>query len=165
MPLISQNSFLFFSWSVSIFLYLIMEQDQEGYHKLASLIGAHPHMGMYRRFGGLNALNALYLQAELIELEDELKFQAVRDMKSDCDVAKTYSRDWFTLSRPIVRQNEHSTYNPQWRTMLNIREKLKEYSMSIFGQALSNLIRFPIIYCVCYLQLNRWFVGAAAPTQ
>lgn len=132
-----------------------MEQDQEGYRKLASLIGAHPRMGMYRRFGELNALNALYLQAELIELEDELKFQAVRDMKSDCDGAKTYSRDWFTLSRPIVRQNEHSTCNPQWRTMLNIREKLREYSMSIFGQALSNLIGFHINMLCLLLTINR----------
>ncbi|PVH79058.1 hypothetical protein DL98DRAFT_633031 [Cadophora sp. DSE1049] len=42
----------------------------EGYPKLAELQGTYPQLGIYRRFATLNARNLLYLQAELVDLEE-----------------------------------------------------------------------------------------------
>ena len=45
----------------------------EGYDRFAQFMGTHPKLAISRRFGALNLRNLLYLQAELIYLEDELK--------------------------------------------------------------------------------------------
>ena len=94
-----------------------------GYPALASLIRTYPEMGMYRQFRELNALNLLYLQAELVELEHMLKREAMADMESDDARRQNYSGDFFCLSR-----SAGDGHGQQWRTMLDIRKRLKEYS-------------------------------------
>ena len=90
-------------------------------------MGANPETAIFRRFGPLNALNLLYLQAELVDLENSLSNQAKEDEESGHFERSLYSRDWRTLS-------ESSTVdigNPsQWSTVLRLREKLDEYSES-----------------------------------
>ena len=49
----------------------------EGYPKLSSLMASYPTAAIFRRFGELNMLNLLRLQAELQDLEAQL--QEVRD--------------------------------------------------------------------------------------
>src|SRR5271156_5469960 len=71
----------------------------EGYAKIASRVAAHPELGIYRRFGALNAQNILYLQAELHELEQELQQYAAEDAAAANDeTRKRYSRDWYSLA-------------------------------------------------------------------
>lgn len=103
----------------------------EGYNKLASLMGACPEVAILRRFGSLNARNLLYLQAELVALEDSLRACTERNKaSSDADRAAS-ARDWYTLSRLGSTGNNSSDVDAgeEWRTMLEIREKLKEYSL------------------------------------
>ena len=94
----------------------------EGYSKLASLIGAYPDTLIFRRFGALSAQNLLYLQAELVHLEHELRECTLPNERSGDAAGKgILSKDWFTLAH----SNEGTEL--QWRIMLGIRAKLKEY--------------------------------------
>ncbi|KAI0975149.1 hypothetical protein F4678DRAFT_318818 [Xylaria arbuscula] len=99
-----------------------------GYPRLASLMGAHPEMTAFRRFGSLNALNLLYLQADLIGLENELQKQAEIDAASGHFENSIYDRDWRTLSESAKTEGGGST---QWHTVLKVRDKLKEYNQAI----------------------------------
>ena len=93
-------------------------------------MGAHPEVAIFRRFGFLNTLSLLYLQAELQNLEDRLTQTAMADNESTEGYRYLYNTDWQTLSESISAVNG----NPeQWNTMQRIREKLNEYSMSMQG--------------------------------
>ncbi|KAL8838166.1 MAG: hypothetical protein Q9176_005249 [Flavoplaca citrina] len=101
----------------------------EGYAKLASIMGAHPEVAILRRFGSLNVRNLLYLQAELIALEQNLRACTEKNITSG-DADRTASaRDWYTLSR--LGSGSNGTGDPdageEWRTVLEIREKVREY--------------------------------------
>ncbi len=102
----------------------------EGYAKLAALMGAHPEVAILRRFGALNAQNLLYLQAELTLLESDLRHFSAEDSTSHDPDRNLYSRDWYVLSRSNDGANRDESAGTQWRIMLKIRDKLKEYSES-----------------------------------
>lgn len=103
-----------------------------GYSRLASLMGAHPETAILRRFGSLNALNLLYLQAELTNLENSLHKAATADSKSGQFERSLYARDFQTLLESVKGVGEKGGHNPtQWNLMLQIREKLNEYSEHI----------------------------------
>ena len=90
----------------------------EGYAKLASLMGAYPEVAILRRFGALNVQNLLYLQAELVALESDLK-----QFAAEGEDQANRARDWYTLSQSRQAAGE------EWQTMKKIRKKLKEYSV------------------------------------
>jgi hypothetical protein len=92
-----------------------------GYTELASIMGKNPELAIFRRFSALNAKNLLYLQAELVNLEARLQRHAATT--PDTEKAR-YESDWFSLSR-----SEKDGDDKQWQTFLEIRAKLKEYSM------------------------------------
>lgn len=93
----------------------------EGYSKLASLMGAYPETLIFRRFGAISAQNLLYLQAELVHLEQRLHECAVANERSgDRSETNLLSKDWFTLAHS-------SEGSEQWYLVLQIRAKLKEY--------------------------------------
>lgn len=96
----------------------------EGYAKLAQLQGRYPQLSIFRRFASLNARNLLYLQAELIDLEDRLEKITLLDMASSEARRKDFSRNCFSLSM----SNGSDGLNEQWQLALRIRDKLKEYS-------------------------------------
>lgn len=96
-----------------------------GYSRLASLMGAHPEIATFRRFRALNALNLLYMQAELTDLENSLHKQAKSDAESGHFERSIYRRDWQTLSESLTTEDGNSA---QWRTMLKVKDKLSEYS-------------------------------------
>lgn len=101
----------------------------EGYAKIAQLMGRHDEFAMLRRFGALNMQNLLYMQAELTYLEEDLKNLACHDPQ---DVDKFFARDWWSLS-----QSENDEELTQWQKFLEIRGKLKEYSMSYIENCFS----------------------------
>ena len=96
-----------------------------GYPKLAGQMELIPETAIFRRFGALNAQNLLYLQAELIYLEKQLRNCELVDNQSRHGSKSKYALDWFWLSQSAIDGDEI-----QWNFVLKIREKLKEYSKS-----------------------------------
>ena len=103
----------------------------EGYAKLGDRQSHYPELAIYRRFAALNAQNILYLQAELHELEGDLREYAQEDAtQPKASVRSQYSRNWRKLAR------SHDDDRRQWNTMCTIRETLKEYNDCLVQQAL-----------------------------
>lgn len=95
------------------------------YSSLAELLGNNDGLAIYRRFATLNAQNLLYLQSELINLEDELKRPVIADSLSDDEQRRVFKHDVTALKNAPSDAAE----GKQWKKVLEIREKLKEYSM------------------------------------
>lgn len=119
-----------------------VDGSMEGYAHIADQSSRHPELGIYRRFGALNAQNLLYLQAEIHELEADLRAYAEEDAAQTKDTARSkYSRSWHKLA------NSDSEDRRQWSTMCAIREKLKEYNDLLIQQArISRYYRAPRHY-------------------
>jgi hypothetical protein len=99
--------------------------DVQGYRKLAEYMGENPNFAIFRRFGQLNALNLLYLQAELAEMEQLLSAQAAADRASPSVYTQNRALWFKALS---FEEKPPVGHCKQWRLMLRIREVLKEYS-------------------------------------
>jgi hypothetical protein len=97
-----------------------------GYTQLAALMEAHPEIAIFRRFGRLNAKNLLYLQAELIHLENRLQKCVDEDAASGHVDRTIYDRDWQTLSESGAAAPDGDP--AQWNAILLIRKRLEEYS-------------------------------------
>lgn len=96
----------------------------KGYTKIAALMGNYSESLMIRQFNELNVQNILYLQAELVDLEQDYReLEKENDASTDAEKAR-FSLDWYTLSTT----KEDGGDNEQWRTAIKIREKLQEYS-------------------------------------
>jgi hypothetical protein len=96
----------------------------EGYGKLAHLMGnSHTdgHFLIFQKFGHLGALNLLYLQAEIINLQETLVALAKEDAESADPERQLSTRDWWALSS--------AEDSEQWETFLQLRSKLKAYCM------------------------------------
>jgi hypothetical protein len=75
---------------------------ENDYTGLASLMVENPEKAIVRRFALLNMKNLLYMQAELVELEDQLE-KAVEYDKKFRDT-RPYARSWFWLQNADVLQ-------------------------------------------------------------
>lgn len=82
-----------------------------------------PETAIFRRFGTLNAQNLLYLQAELVSMEERLRKLQRVDATSSVGKKSKYARNWFYLS-----QSRKDGDEKQWRLVRRIRQTLKEYS-------------------------------------
>jgi hypothetical protein len=105
-----------------------------GYEKIALLMSKDEDLGIFRQFRVLNAQNLLYLQAELHALELEFRKQEKADLHSADQSRQFYARDYGTLSRVYEKSNtsdkNSADENAQMRLVLQIREKIKGYSMA-----------------------------------
>lgn len=99
----------------------------EGYVSLASWYAEQPSNAIYKRFGTLNALNLLYLQAELAMLEIQLEQYAAEDANSTDEIRTFHARNWKVMSNQRRRKGRNMA---QWKTFMKIRRALREYSMS-----------------------------------
>ena len=98
------------------------EMAPEGYAKIALAMSHHGELAIFRRFGKLNLQNLLYLQAELTHLERDLGELVERD---SLDPNRGfYTKDWWSLAE----SSDEEEGQEQWDKVLQIREKLKEYS-------------------------------------
>jgi hypothetical protein len=95
----------------------------EGYPRLAHHMGQYPDCAIIRRFSSLNSQNLLYLQAELVHLENKLRLLEARDHESQEGHGRDYSKEWYWLRNSISEGNSE-----QLQTVLDIRGILKEYS-------------------------------------
>jgi hypothetical protein len=99
-------------------------QDRpKGYPKLAARTEVQPELAIYRRFGALNAQNLLYYQAELVDIEEKLMTQQVKDSQDTTGAKQKYSSNWFRLK---VSATDGDT--KQLDLVTRMREILKEYS-------------------------------------
>jgi len=87
-------------------------------------MGKLPEFAMYKRFGALNALNLLYLQTELADLERQLHLSSESAAYS-CDPLKSQSDfDWNFL----IRTDGSGAHTEQYKLILRIRDMLHQYS-------------------------------------
>lgn len=97
----------------------------EGYPKLACYMGTYHQAAIFRRFSSLNSQNLLYLQAELVHLELELRRLESLDSIAQRGKDSVYATDWYWLNNSRSKEN-----CSQLKVVLAIRSKLKEYSQS-----------------------------------
>jgi len=93
-----------------------------GYPKFAGRMELIPEIAIFRRFGALNAQNLLYLQAQLVSLEQELR---AREKEDSVSGHANYAFDWFWLQR-----SAEGGHCAQWDLVKKTRKMLKEYSNS-----------------------------------
>lgn len=100
------------------------ECSRDGYPKLAELMALHPDAAIVRRFGELNMINILRLQAELQDMEHQLQEIRNEDASSHDQAREAYVTD-FRLMRDWREDGDSLQYD----LLLEIGDKLKEYSM------------------------------------
>jgi hypothetical protein len=96
-----------------------------GYTKLATFM-TQQHHPILKKHQSLAVRDLLYLQAELCDLE--FKYNSIA--KKDClekDERQYYDRDWLHLATSKGRDFG----GEQWALAIAIREKLREYCMSL----------------------------------
>ncbi|KAK5155873.1 hypothetical protein LTS14_005439 [Recurvomyces mirabilis] len=98
----------------------------KGYNKLAILMGRNPQVAILRRFGALNMLNLLYLQAELSELERKFETAYLDDAVSNkADVRE------FCKSMVALRSSKDGPNGDQLEQLLVIQDKLEKYNAAL----------------------------------
>jgi hypothetical protein len=103
---------------------------RNGYASAATMIATDldNETFIFRRFDELGARNLLYLQTELLMLEDELKkldAEVVNHRDPDHFDLKDAQRDWRKLLRQCDRGNER--FVKRRRVVKELREKIKVY--------------------------------------
>ena len=94
------------------------------YQNLATVMGTVPSLSIHRRFATLNAKNLLYMQAELMNLEAELIDIASEDKWCIDEKRNALESSWDLFKG----SSEDPQTSLQWKKMMEIREKLKDYS-------------------------------------
>jgi hypothetical protein len=96
----------------------------EGYSNIAHLMGDDPGLAIFRRFRALNMQRLLYLQAELVQLEEELNEEQRLDHSQSQDPFRSsFSRSWTALK---LSANEKGS-GQQWKKTCEVQEKIQQY--------------------------------------
>jgi hypothetical protein len=106
----------------------------EGYEKLSQFMGnSHTdgHFLIFQKSSNLSVQNLLYLQAEIVDLQESLTILAKADAESEDPRRQSFAKDWWLLST--------AEDNRQWKTFLQLRSKLKEYCTLHLRQRYRNL--------------------------
>lgn len=101
-----------------------MSVIKTGYPGLSELMAHDSGMGMFKRFASPNMRNLLYMQAELLDLEDELENICLDDHNHA-------TRGPYEFNATDLRRSATSSDSEerrQYEKILEIRGKLKEYS-------------------------------------
>ncbi|AEO69895.1 uncharacterized protein THITE_2056878 [Thermothielavioides terrestris NRRL 8126] len=109
----------------------VLPARAEGYDRLGRMMGMLPEMTAFRRFGALSAEDLLYRQAELVELERSLREYQQDDKGSGHPDREHYARNWDKLQRSGDSDVDEGNDGLQWETILEIRQKLKEYQEAL----------------------------------
>lgn len=102
----------------------IAKTKPEGYHKLAqTLMGPCPELAIFRRFGSLEAIRLLSLQAELTQLEVDLRHISALDDASANEQIRKFSSCF------QAQMDEGNENRIQWDLISKIRAKMEAYGM------------------------------------
>ena len=102
----------------------------EGYPALAEVMSMNDGLDVFRRFSSLNIQNLLYMQAELNNLELDLKDIAAEDQCANPAELGNEGRRRYMTSARTIRESLEKGDGLQWKRVLQIRKLLKEYSKS-----------------------------------
>ncbi|KAI4226306.1 MAG: hypothetical protein LQ349_006899 [Xanthoria aureola] len=94
------------------------------YTALASMMANHAEAAIFRRFDTLNIKNLLYMQAELVDLEDQL-----HDIESEDKKSEAPNKVSFSSSVQALRRSASTRDNDQWMKYKEVQEKIHAYSM------------------------------------
>ncbi|KAL1623297.1 hypothetical protein SLS56_008349 [Neofusicoccum ribis] len=100
-----------------------------GYPKLAEVMNTIPETAIFRRFGVLNSLNLLYLQAELMDIEQRLQEAQVADNIDLHGFKSLYAKNWYFLSASAQDGDQ-----VQLKLAELVREKLEKYNAALVQQ-------------------------------
>jgi hypothetical protein len=112
------------------------EQASKGYPALAQLMAAGGSTAIFKRFAEMQIYSLLMQQAELLQLQEELQADQVRNQAQGNNINKEYLKLRETETA-LSRHNSGASRSPspqpmpklsQWALQLKIRRKLKEYS-------------------------------------
>lgn len=97
-----------------------------GYARLAELMSSVNSTAVFRRFAKLSVENILYLQADLVRLENKLRKIQEEDRHARRPRA-LYHMDWTMIlySDGIAKRGEGD--NQQYKTIIEIQTRLREY--------------------------------------
>jgi hypothetical protein len=95
-----------------------------GYDELSTLIGSYPELAMFRRFGPLSAKVLLCMQAELLDLEDDL------NIISEIDFKDWESREILTSWAKANAATSENGADLRRRKVKEAQEKLERYCQS-----------------------------------
>jgi hypothetical protein len=96
----------------------------EGYPQISQLMQQHSELAIFRKFGDLNMLSLLHLQAEIMHLEENYHKLSKSDKESSSRAYR--SQDWWSLT-----QLDCDGKREQWDALCELRKKLREYSRCI----------------------------------
>lgn len=96
-----------------------------GYSGLAKFMLRSPDVAIFRKFGLLNMMNLLRLQAELHDLEQQLEEVWKEDRTCDDPVRNLYGLDF-----RFMKMNAEEGDSTQYDLLEDIGKKLKDYSMA-----------------------------------
>lgn len=102
-----------------------------GYGQWASWIASDPDSETFvlRKFDELAALNLLYLQSEMVEIESQLQ-DLHRDVPRDQYMELLdITRHWERLAS--LDQNEHPEAQKRMKLILRLRSKIEEYRKAV----------------------------------
>ncbi|KAK8180446.1 uncharacterized protein BKA78DRAFT_357666 [Phyllosticta capitalensis] len=132
-----------------------------GHPALAEYMSKIPEMAMFRRFGTLNLQNLLYLQAEILELEQTLQTLQKKDSQGN-EEQRRYATNWWFLRNAKRRGGT----GEQWSLVEIIRKKLYEYNEALMQQHSIMHMPKPTTRDTLEVQklLEAWEMGPAALT-
>ncbi|KAL8878707.1 MAG: hypothetical protein Q9198_003543 [Flavoplaca austrocitrina] len=96
------------------------------YHKLAGMMAHHEELAIFRRFDTLNLKNLLYMQAELIHLEAEL-----RQMELDEKISADPNKPVHPMSVYDLREVTCTGKTTQWAKYQEVQGKLQAYNGAV----------------------------------
>ncbi|GME46450.1 uncharacterized protein LTHEOB_5762 [Neofusicoccum parvum] len=114
---------------------------------MAKLMNDIPETAVFRRFGVLNSLNLLYLQAELMEIEQNMKDAQISDHYNPQGNKSLYAKNWFFLS-----VSKHDGDENQLSLAELAREKLEKYNTALVHQEKILSMKKPGTYDMDFIQ-------------
>ncbi|KAL8932495.1 MAG: hypothetical protein Q9211_006282 [Gyalolechia sp. 1 TL-2023] len=92
------------------------------YNKLVNLMGEHQDLAIFRRFQNLNIKTLIYMQADILHLEQELNIVEYEDKRSDDKSRASLHASFFNL-----KESSGERHDVQWNKVKEIQEKLGLY--------------------------------------
>ncbi|KIY00889.1 uncharacterized protein Z520_03555 [Fonsecaea multimorphosa CBS 102226] len=122
-------------------------EDHHGYAKVARLMECHSEFGIFRSFSCLNFQNLLYLQAELTQLEQELKQIVQTDRASDDPTRSLQANHW-----QLLKNSQQEGRDGQFQKVMQIRAVLKEYNEALLQHRGLSSLKKPTKYKINFLR-------------
>lgn len=101
----------------------VASTEHDEYPTLAWLMSSYPNRAFFQRFRELNLLNLLRLQAELQEMEQQLKL--IRKEDAECTDA---TRAWYEKDFRAMHNNQELGDSEQYELLIQVSLRRQKYS-------------------------------------